>query len=63
MTVLVGSDRLIEVTRVKDPVVLKRWLELGESQSAVLCSDVSVAELWGGAQSHEYDALTKLFRS
>ncbi len=62
MTVLVDSDILIEVTRAKDPEVLRRWAQLGESQGAVLCSPVSVAELWQGALPREQDVLTNVFR-
>ncbi len=62
MTVLVDSDILIEVTRAKDTEILRRWSELSDSQSAVLCSPVSIAELWHGALPPEYALLTNLFR-
>ena len=61
MTVLVDSDILIEVTRAKNAEVLGKWAELSESQYAILCSPVSVAELWHGALPREHDVLTKLF--
>ncbi|MDQ2711322.1 MAG: type II toxin-antitoxin system VapC family toxin [Acidobacteriota bacterium] len=61
MTVLVDSDILIEVTRAKNAEVVRRWTELSESQYAVLCSPVSVAELWHGALPHEHEVLTNLF--
>lgn len=61
MTVLVDSDILIEVTRAKDSEVLRRWADLSESENAVLCSPVSVAELWQGALPREHDVLADLF--
>jgi predicted nucleic acid-binding protein len=63
VTVLVDSDILIEVTRAKDPEILRRWAELSESQTAILCSPVSVAELWQGALPREQGVLTNLFRT
>ena len=50
MTVLVDSDILIEVSRGKNAVIAKKWMELSESDAAVLYSPVSVAELWAGAR-------------
>jgi predicted nucleic acid-binding protein len=63
MTVLVDSDILIEVTRGKDASILEKWLELSESEHVVLCSPVSVAELWHGARPKEHPVLTTLFES
>lgn len=61
--VLVDSDILIEVTRAKDAKLLRKWAELSDSQDAVLCSPVSVAELWHGSLPHEHTTLTNLFDS
>jgi predicted nucleic acid-binding protein len=61
--VLIDSDILIEVTRGKDPEILRRWSQLAESEDAVLCSPVSVAELWQGALLREHSVLTNLFRA
>jgi predicted nucleic acid-binding protein len=47
MTVLVDSDILIEVTRGVNEVILDQWMELSESTAVVLCSVVTIAELWG----------------
>ncbi|MFZ0594094.1 MAG: type II toxin-antitoxin system VapC family toxin [Bryobacteraceae bacterium] len=63
MTVLVDSDILIEVTRARDAEILRKWAELAESQDDVLCSPVSIAELWHGALPRECDVLTNLFRA
>ena len=63
MTVLVDSDILIEVCRGRNAGVISRWIELSNSDAAVLYSPVSVAELWAGARPSEYDALRNLFRA
>ena len=63
MTVLVDSDILIEVSRGRNVTVISKWIELSNSNAAVLYSPVSVAELWAGALPNEYDALSNLFRS
>jgi predicted nucleic acid-binding protein len=60
--VLIDSDILIEVSRGKDGAILARWQELAESENIVMCSPVSVAELWHGARTNEHEALTNLFR-
>jgi predicted nucleic acid-binding protein len=61
MTVLVDSDILIEVSRGRDPEIVSKWLELGQSNDAILYSPVSVAELWAGARTNEHHALRNLF--
>src|SRR5580658_8120893 len=61
MTVLVDSDILIEVSRGRNADIVDRWMELSNSDAAVLYSPVSVAELWAGARPNEHDALNNLF--
>ena len=63
MTVLVDSDILIKVLRGRDQQILARWMELGESSDFILCSPVSVAELWHGARAQEHQTLDGLFRA
>ncbi len=63
MTVLVDSDVLIEISRGRNQDVLERWTELSESDSLILYSPVTAAELWAGARPREHDALTNLFRT
>ena len=63
MTVLVDSDILIEVSRGRNADVVSKWMDLSNSDAAVLYSPVSVAELWAGARPNEYDALNNLFRA
>jgi predicted nucleic acid-binding protein len=63
MTVLVDSDILIEVSRGRNADIVSKWIELSNSEAAVLYSPVSVAELWAGARPNEYDLLSNLFRA
>jgi predicted nucleic acid-binding protein len=63
VTVLVDSDIVIEVCRERDRDILSKWRELGQSESAILYSPVTAAELWTGARPREHDALTNLFRT
>ena len=63
MTVLVDSDILIEVSRGRNADVVSKWIDLSNSDVAVLYSPVSVAELWAGARPNEYDTLSNLFRA
>jgi predicted nucleic acid-binding protein len=59
--VLIDSDILIEVSRARDQAVLARWDELSRSEIALLCSPVTVAELWHGARPREQGTLEALF--
>jgi predicted nucleic acid-binding protein len=63
MTVLVDSDILIEVMRARNAEILKKWADLAASQDGVLCSPVSIAELWHGAHPREHDMLANLFHA
>jgi predicted nucleic acid-binding protein len=63
MTVLVDSDILIEVSRGRNADIVAKWVNLSNSDAAVLYSPVSVAELWAGARPNEYDPLNNLFRA
>lgn len=60
-SVLIDSDVLIEVSRAKDEAILSRWDQLSRGESALLCSPVTVAELWHGARPQEYPILNALF--
>jgi predicted nucleic acid-binding protein len=59
--ILIDSDILIEVSRGRDAEVIRRWDELSMSETVLLCSPVSVAELWHGARSADYPILDRLF--
>ena len=63
MTVFVDSDILIEVSRGSNQEIISTWIELSNSDSAVLYSPLSVAEVWNGARPNEYDVLNHLFRA
>jgi predicted nucleic acid-binding protein len=59
--VLIDSDILIEVSRARDHAILERWEELSRGDTALMCSPVTVAELWHGARPPEYRTLSALF--
>jgi len=59
--ILVDSDILLEVSRGRDQVILARWDELTRSDAGLLCSPVTIAEVWHGARPHEYAGLAALF--
>jgi predicted nucleic acid-binding protein len=63
VTVLVDSDILIEVCRGRDAEIASRWMALSQSETAILYSPVTAAELWAGALPGEHDLLTSLFRA
>jgi predicted nucleic acid-binding protein len=58
---LIDSDILIEVSRGRDNVLLARWDQLSRSDTPLLCSPVTVAELWHGARPNEHRTLHALF--
>lgn len=60
-SVLVDSDILIEVSRARDTAILARWDQLSRSDIPLLCSPVTIAELWHGARPQEHVALNTLF--
>jgi predicted nucleic acid-binding protein len=61
--ILVDSDILIEVARMRDPAIAARWVKLTESGAAILVTPVSVAELWAGVRPSEHESLTGLLGS
>ena len=61
--VLIDSDILIEVARARDQSVLARWDQLSRSDAAILCSPVTIAELWHGVRPHEQKTLEDLLGS
>ena len=62
-SVLVDSDILIEVSRGRNEEIVAKWMDLSNSDDAVLYSPVSVAELWAGARPKEHEALKNLFQA
>jgi predicted nucleic acid-binding protein len=63
MPVLIDSDVLIEVSRGLDEKLLAEWRRLSDSDAVLLCSPVTITELWHGARSHEHKLLDALFTS
>jgi predicted nucleic acid-binding protein len=61
MKILVDSDILIDVSRGRDAAIVERWTELAQSDAVVVCSPVTVAELWHGAWPGEHKLLNDLF--
>jgi predicted nucleic acid-binding protein len=61
ISVLIDSDVLIEVTRGRDNDLIARWNQLSSADTPILCSPVTVAELWHGARPSEQSALNALF--
>ncbi|HJY92447.1 MAG TPA: type II toxin-antitoxin system VapC family toxin [Candidatus Acidoferrum sp.] len=62
-SILIDSDILIEVSRARDDVILARWKDLSQSVNPLLCSPVTVAEVWHGARPLEHAALSELFEA
>lgn len=59
--ILIDSDILIEVALARDRPILARWEALSEDDAVILCSPVTVAELWHGARPSEHSVLSALF--
>lgn len=62
-SVLIDSDILIEVSRARDSAILARWDQLSQSDTALLCSPVTVTELLHGTRPHEHATLDALFKA
>jgi hydrogenase accessory protein HypB len=62
MTVLIDSDVLIAVLRGRDIEIRSAWDRLRDSDAVLMCSPVTVAELWDGSPGRwELDQLDFLF--
>jgi predicted nucleic acid-binding protein len=59
--VLVDSDVIIEVLRQQNSEILESWVELADSREAVICSPVSVAEVFYGVREREINTIERLF--
>ena len=60
-SVLIDSDILIEVSRARDTGILTQWDALSRGSTVLLCSPVTVAELWHGARPGDEKILQVLF--
>ncbi|HWE86639.1 MAG TPA: type II toxin-antitoxin system VapC family toxin [Terracidiphilus sp.] len=61
MSVLLDSDIVIEVLRARDEALLAQWAALGESQSSILITPVTIAEVETGAFAAEMEAVSRFF--
>jgi predicted nucleic acid-binding protein len=61
ISILIDSDILIEVSRGRDVGLVSQWGAVAQSESALVCSPVTVAELWHGARPQEHKILEDLF--
>ncbi len=61
MSVLIDSDVLSEVSRGRDAAILTTWARLRDSDTAILCSPVTIAELWHCARAEDHAPLSRLF--
>ena len=62
-SVLIDSDILIEVSRARDKAILSRWDQLSQGDAPLMCSPVTVAEIWHGARPQEHSAILALFNA
>jgi len=60
-SVLIDSDILIEVSRGRDSAILAQWREVTSADAVVVCSAVTIAEIWSGARPREHVILIGLF--
>jgi predicted nucleic acid-binding protein len=60
---LLDSDVLIEILRQRDLVIVERWRALADSETVLLCSPVTVAEIWTGVRSGEENLVEAAFRA
>src|SRR5258708_10501719 len=60
-TVLIDSDIFIEVSHGRDVAILRKWEELNLSETVIVFSPVTVAEIWHGARPREHGLLRSLF--
>lgn len=63
MNVLLDSDILIEILRMRDEAILIQWSTLVGSDAVILFSPVSAAEVWAGARPKEQDAIAACFEN
>jgi predicted nucleic acid-binding protein len=61
--VLVDSDVLIDVLRARNREIATRWSQLAASDTLILFSPVTAAEIWHGARKHEETEISTLFSS
>lgn len=60
MTVLLDSDILIEVFRGRNAAIADQWIALAQSNSVILISAVSFAEIGAGAKPSEQSVIDRI---
>lgn len=63
MIVLLDSDVLIEALRGRNQEISAKWTALSRTDSPVMYTPITEAELWAGARSPEFEALNELFQT
>ena len=61
MTVFIDSDVLMDVLRSEDHAVVSLWDALAKSETAMLYSAISAAEIWSAARPSDHVQVTRLF--
>jgi hypothetical protein len=59
--VLVDTDVLIEVMREREPAIPEAWARAIAEGHRLLCSPVSIAEVWHGARPAEHERIKAVF--
>jgi predicted nucleic acid-binding protein len=59
MSVLIDSDIVIEVLRARNQGILAQWSALADSNSTVLVSPITLAEVGAGAFDHEIEKIAQ----
>jgi predicted nucleic acid-binding protein len=61
-TLLVDSDVLIEVLRQRNPAITARWEAVAASETVLLYSPVTLAEVWTGVRPGEQELVEAAFQ-
>ncbi len=61
MNVFIDTDVVIEVLRGRNRAFTENWQRLAASESAILISPITIAEVGAGARPREKDAIASLF--
>jgi predicted nucleic acid-binding protein len=61
MTALLDSDIVIEILRQRDASILSQWSQLADSETLILTTPVTVAEIEAGARPSETRKIEHFF--
>lgn len=62
MSVFIDSDVLVDVLRGEEKGLISMWRSLAASETAILYSPISAAEIWAAVRPQEHVQITKLFQ-